>query len=233
MTKSASEIALRSVVGIVPYVGPFLNELVSTFIPDEREKRIKDFESLIEQKLSALSEDYLNEISKRPVHLSLLEQGYKEAVEAVTQNRRVFISNLVSSGVRKEEINLELTSQLFRILRELTDSEVILLRYLSSADDNDDIEFKKMFSDIVERADISSVDDNPEAIMRNALRDNSILTLRRLNLIDSSLTSAGNRSNGNFMKPLGSGKIKYQSTNVTSLGMLFLEYLDMAPEKSS
>ncbi|MET1312405.1 hypothetical protein [Vibrio parahaemolyticus] len=230
MDKSFSEIILRSSVGIVPYVGPFLNELISTFIPDQRSERIEHYQSLLAQKLSALSEDYLNQLGKRPIHLSLLERGYKEAIDAATETRREFIANLVSSGVEKEKIDLELTSHLFRILKEVTDNEVILLRYFASRYESEDREFKEKFRDIVEPIHVLALDPDPDKIRRSALRESSVSTLRRLNLIDSTLVSP--KSSGSFISTRDDA-ITYKSSNVTHLGSLFLEYLEMLPDKSS
>ncbi|WP_054159718.1 hypothetical protein [Rhizobium sp. AAP43] len=118
---------LRSVSGSVPVLGPFLSEIITNVIPNQRMDRLERFLRLLDERLEGLEEGQKTAINGKPEAVALLEDGAMLAARAVSPERLGHIVSLVSSGLKDEDRNLLKWRRTLGILEQLDDLEVAIL----------------------------------------------------------------------------------------------------------
>ena len=219
----------KSIVGIVPFVGPLLSELVNTLIPNQRIDRLSKYVIELEHRLSNAEEALIKEKIKSEEYLSLIEEGYIYASRALTDDRRSYIASIVSNGLTDESIEADNSKYLLNLLSELNDSEVIWLRSYLHPTVGGDEEYREKHSNILKPAVayIGAPDiELDKAALQNSYREH----LERLGLI---------KSNHRFDRKTGmpefdnfSGRPKVSYRDITRLGKMLLKQINLIEDQS-
>lgn len=114
----------RSLAGSMPIAGPFLAELVTAVIPNQRLDRVEAFLFLLAEELDRLG------ASPKATHeasIPLVEEGIAQATRAFTEERRQFLARCVAHGIDADELVKLQELKILRILGELGDDDLLLL----------------------------------------------------------------------------------------------------------
>jgi hypothetical protein len=114
----------RSLAGSAPIAGPFLAELITAIIPNQRLDRVEAFLFLLAAEL-----DRLGASPKATLEASipLVEEGIAQATRAFTDERRQFLARCVAHGIAADELGKLQELKILRILGELGDDDLLLL----------------------------------------------------------------------------------------------------------
>jgi len=123
---------LRGSLGAVPVVGAALAELVGVVIPNQRIERAEGFLLLLAAELSSLIErSRLSEsLLTTETAADLVEEGIAQAIRARSEERLAYIARLVAKGLEQTEVDILLSIRLVRLMAEIDDGELLLLRAL-------------------------------------------------------------------------------------------------------
>ena len=131
-TRSADYVvnALRAIVGPVPIVGPLFSELAGVVVPNQRMERIAKFAQELERRLRDLeaAEGITNRLGNDEF-TDLLEEGIRQASRSLSDERRQYLVSLIVNGLSRENIEYAESRHLLRALDEMSDVEVVWLRY--------------------------------------------------------------------------------------------------------
>jgi hypothetical protein len=128
--------SLRALVGVVPFVGPALAEIITEIVPGQRLDRI---EAYLRQLAVALeqrrekSPEIVHQMH-RPESVDLIEEGAHLAVRALSSARMAYIVHCVASGIEVEHRAKIHHKRVLSILRELDDEEILILEAYAAHD---------------------------------------------------------------------------------------------------
>ncbi len=216
--------AAKSVVGIVPFAGSLLNELVCNIIPNQRIDRLTKYVRELDEKLSKISSERINELLDNESFVDLIEEGFVQASRAISIERRQYIASIVSNGISDEAILLDESKYLLKILQELNDSEIIWLRFFLVTTMSGDEEFRAKNKNIIEPIPTYSGVDN-ETLGKAAIQNSYKEHLERLELITYKIRF--NRTSGIPKYDKNSEKPEKSYTYVTTLGRLLLKQIGL------
>lgn len=218
--------AAKSVLGIVPFAGSLLSELVGNLIPNQRIDRLTKYVKELDEKLSKISSEKITSLIENEDFLDLVEEGFVQASRAITDERRKYIASVVTNGITDEMIQLHESKYLLNILQELNDTEIIWLRYYLVPTIGGDEEFRNKHKNILDHVQTYIGVDN-ETLSKSAIQKSYTEHLERLELIDQKIRF--DRSKG-IPEYDTSGKPKKSYTNITTLGRLVLKQIGLIDE---
>lgn len=117
--------ASRALVNAVPG-GSFLGELITFAIPNQRMDRFAEVLKKVMQEVEDL-EERLNS----PENRDLFEEAGIQSGRAVTDERRLYIANMLKNGLKNSDNSYFEKKKLFSILENLNEVEIILLKQTS------------------------------------------------------------------------------------------------------
>ncbi|MDV6316537.1 hypothetical protein [Idiomarina sp. HP20-50] len=214
---------LKSVLGAVPVAGSLLSEIAGTVIPNQRVDRIADFARKLELRVSHLEHSFFEREIKNEEFTDLVEESLRQAARATTDDRREYLASLLATSLNSKDIEYAESHHLLRILSELSDIEVIWLRFYSNPSLGGDDEFRDLHKDVLGPVEAALGSDQNE-IDKEALQKSYKAHLERLGLISGKVKTDKNK-NPEFDKL--SGEFKRQSLRTTALGGLLLRNIDL------
>lgn len=122
----------RVLAGSVPIAGPFLAEVLTAVIPNQRLDRVEAFLLLLAKELEALS---ATERIIQPANSPLIEEGLVQAGRAFSEERRTYLAKCVAHGVDANEMDKLNELRMLQMLGELRDDDLLLLDALSEQKD--------------------------------------------------------------------------------------------------
>ena len=131
-TRSADYVAtaLRAVMGSVPIVGPLFGELAGVVVPNQRMERIAKFAEKLDRRLRVLeAADDITDRLGNEHFADLLEEGIRQAARSLSDDRRQYLAALVVNSLTTQDIEYSESRHLLRMLNELSDVEIIWLRF--------------------------------------------------------------------------------------------------------
>jgi hypothetical protein len=197
--------AWSAALGTVPAVGSIIAEVVRNIIPNQRQDRISDFLTALDDELGNLQQDVLELRMCTQEFADLFREAAFQATATSSHERRRRLAALLKNSLTHEEVKYEEERKLLSLLEQIADSELIILGYFGTemvgpqAD-----EYYERHEDIVRPPQFeTSMSDEMirDAAMKQEHRDN----LRRLGLI---------------------APRRIGSEGITPLGRLLLEYVD-------
>lgn len=212
--------ALRAVSSMVPIGGPFLSELFSAIIPNQRVDRVVDLINQLNSRLTALEQADIKEKLNIPEALELFEECIQQAARSSNAARHEHIANLLANSLTKEEISFVESKHLLNILNQLTDIEIIWLNYYYQTYVGDPLKFQANHQDII--SFIPPSDDLSE-IAKATLRDNYIQHLERLGLL-THIYKIDHKTNTPRIDPF-THKEMIARYEITPLGRLFIRHV--------
>jgi hypothetical protein len=142
--------AARAALGGVPFVGSLLVELAGTVIPNQRIDRIANFAAALEARLSELERNAAKRFLTNEEFTELVEEALRQAARSTTDERRQYLADLVKRGLAAEDITFQESKHLLRLLGEISDIEVIWLRFYTEPEMGGDVEFREKHQAVLE-----------------------------------------------------------------------------------
>lgn len=205
----------RSLAGSAPIAGPFLAELITAVIPNQRLDRVEAFLAHLAAEL-----DRLGAASKinHEASIPLVEEGIAQATRAFTDERRQFLARCVANGIHAEELGKLQELKILRILGELGDDDLLLLDANNERNGWTKLE--------VIRPPFASLSATDEAHIRHELYRASYRKLEALGLLNFSM------SKGEYDMPQydQDGQLKGHHY-VSSLGRMVLARVGLTDEE--
>ena len=141
---------LKGASGIVPFAGQALGELVAQ-IPGQRFDRFQAFLKILDERLKT-TEMSLEELRTKFTNegfFELYEEACEQAAKTNSEDRRKYLAGIIAKGLTSEEIEIQESQHLLRLLGELNDIEILVLRSYWNDLVSDDREFRQKYQNIV------------------------------------------------------------------------------------
>jgi len=209
--------AMKSAVGILPIVGPFLVELVGLIIPNQRFDRIVKYASQLEEKLHDVDRKTLKFALQNENFTDLMEESIRQAARSLSDERREYLAAIIKNSLTTDSIAFNESKHILRILGEINDIEVIWLRFYLNPVISGDEDFRKKHMAIIEPIDVYM--GAPQSIVdKSTLRESYKEHLVQLGLLSKifeidRLTRIPTQ--------------KMQGYQITSLGKMVLRQIDL------
>lgn len=139
----------KSGLGAIPLAGSLLSEVASSLIPNQRIDRIVKFAEKLEEKLTKLDESYIRTQLTNENFVDVLEEGIIQAAKSLSEERREYISAIIANGLSNKEVKFNETRHFLKLLGEINDVEVILLRFYLVPTIGGDKKFRKKHETII------------------------------------------------------------------------------------
>ena len=107
----------KSIVGVIPIIGPLLSEIVGTVIPNQRIDRLIKYVNVLNDKLSHIPEEIINSIKTDESFIDLIEEGFFQASRAMTDERREYIASVLANGITDDSLAFEESKYLLKLLQ--------------------------------------------------------------------------------------------------------------------
>lgn len=214
----------KSIVGVIPIIGPLLSEIVGTVIPNQRIDRLIKYVNVLNDKLSHIPEEIINSIKTDENFIDLIEEGFFQASRAMTDERREYIASVLANGITDDSLAFEESKYLLKLLQEINDVEVVWLRYYKSLSKGGDEDFEEKHRNILYpiRVSITGPVDK-EAKQSAALQDSYKIHLERLRLIENRIVIDTETRMPEIDRFTGLPKV--HSKSITELGNMLLEQI--------
>lgn len=222
-----STAALRAALSPFPIIGPFLAEAFTVAIPQQRMDRFAkwaaEIDGILKQQKIAISEAIL----KNEEFADLLEEGGRQAVRSLSDERRRYIAQLVTNGLNGEGIETSESKHLLRILGELSDVEVIWLCYHKHLTFGGHQEYWELHKTVLEPAH-AFLGSNPEERGKAALQRSYKEHLTQLDLLTKEFRVDYETKMPEFDRSTGAMKVSHY--NITNLGELLLREIGLSED---
>lgn len=216
-------IAAKGCLGTVPFVGSLLAELAGNVIPNQRIDRITRFALELEMRLGQLERSTLQAQMATPEGADLLEEAMRQAASSLSDERRGYIASLIENGISKSEINGQESKHLLRILGELSDVEIIWLRFYADSTIRGDKDFREKHAAVLEIE--PAFMGAPQSVHdKNSLAKSYKLHLARLGLLQERLAIDQKTK---LLKLDNQGRTEVNGYSLSSLGRLLLRSIGL------
>ncbi|MHC1729503.1 MAG: hypothetical protein AB9866_26450 [Syntrophobacteraceae bacterium] len=209
--------AAKAALGVVPFAGSLLAEVAGTIIPNQRIDRLLKFAEILDRKLLSLKQDFVRSQITNENFTDLLEEGLRQAARSLTDERREYISSVISNSLSSEDIEFLESKHLLRILNELSDIEVIWLRFHLNATIGSDKPFRQKHQAILEPIS-TTIGAPPSTRMKSTIQNSYKEHLVQLGLLEPIFESFGRGQ----PTPASTKPPRITGHKITSLGKLLL-----------
>jgi len=215
----------KSGLGAIPGFGSLFSEVLGQIIPNQRVDRIVTFLSILDKKFEQLQIqfDKIESKMKDEEYINLFEEGIWQAARSSSQERKEHIASLLANSLNDEALNEIQQGVLLSLLGELNDIEILIL-YQHTMKARNDEDFHKKYQDIL-RGPFAHLGSDQETVNQSTIHNTYKEKLIRLNLLKREYKTPKKGELPEFDDK--TGMIKEKSVNLTSLGRLFLKYIDM------
>lgn len=126
--KARGSVVVQGVIGAAPWIGPFLAAAYLASIPDRRIERLKAFARKVDTRLTNLEKERMEASCDDEELLSLVEQAIEQASRASTERRLDQLASAFTNSLGAEERAFADSEHLMKLLGQINDTQVILLR---------------------------------------------------------------------------------------------------------
>ncbi len=211
--------AAKAALGAVPFAGSLLVELAGTVIPNQRIERIVRYAAELDKRLSGLEQEHVRAQLANENFTDLMEEGLRQAARSTSDERRQHISSLIANSLTPEAISFVESKHLLRILGEINDIEIILLRSYLNPTIGGDEEFRSKHEELLRPVPVHM--GSPQSdLQKRTLYDSYKQHLSRLGLLKERFETDSKTKMPKFDS--GTGSPKLRSYQITSLGRLLL-----------
>jgi hypothetical protein len=119
---------LKGVIASIPLVGSFAVELLNVTIPDQRLNRVEKLLAKLESKVMDLDNEQLNPKFKSTVFIDVFEDVVYQSIRATSDERLEYLASVLNYGLRQEEIEHLQIKRILKILAEINDVEILILK---------------------------------------------------------------------------------------------------------
>ncbi|MFC5684645.1 Abi-alpha family protein [Flavobacterium sp. MAHUQ-51] len=210
---------------IFPELG-FLGEIIGNVIPNQRIDRIAKYVKQLDERLSSIPLEKLNKLVENEQFIDLIEESCYMSARIMSDERREYIINIIANGIEEEELDMIQSKQLLKILNELNDIEVILLRYHLHPTIEGDEEFREKHKNLLNGVNKYSHKDEKEFV-NYIMKESYTEHLDRLGLINHIFRLD---KNGQPIIDRITGKPETRYIRITTLGKLLLKKIGFSDE---
>ena len=211
----------KSALGVIPFAGSLLVEIAGNIIPNQRIDRIAKYAEALNTRLSSLKEAVVKANISNDNFTDLIEESMRQAVKALTEERRDYIASLVANSISSEDIEFFESKHLLSILGELNDVEIIWLRLYLNPEMNGDTNFRQKHQEILKPIP-AYIGSGQTVLDKSTLQNSYKEHLSSLGLLEKEFD----------MDTSGQGvKLKTKRFKITSLGRLLLRELGFSDER--
>lgn len=220
--------AAKAVLGMVPFAGSLLAELAGNVIPNQRIDRLTKFAQELEARLSGIDQAHVRSQLNDENFTDLVEEGVRQAARSVSDEKRQYLAALLANGISTEAATYAESKHLLRLLGELSDIEVVWLRfYAEPFVIGEPSEFKERHKDILEPV-MAFLASGQETLDKKALQDSYKEHLASLGLLQQRYETDHKTKQPVFDNFTGGPKVR--GYDITRLGRLLLRHIDLSPE---
>ena len=214
----------RGVLGALPIAGPLVAEVINNFIPNQRIDRISKFVKCLDERLSGLEKQLLENNFNDPYFIDLLEDGFWSAARAISEERINYITSIVVDGISEDKQKNMEAKRFIQILAELNDIEVIILRsYLMHYQEDQD--FHEKHKDIL-APPVSRMGSSDEEVGKSVMYNSYKQNLVKLNLLKPNFKRPKRGEIPEFDEK--TGMMKASGYEITFLGRMLLVHVGLA-----
>jgi hypothetical protein len=217
----------KSVLGAVPFAGPLLSELVGNLIPNQRLDRLTKYVKELEARLSNIGRQKIDNALGNEEGIDLFEEGFVQASRSLTDDRRMYVANVVANGIDDETIEYSESKYILKLLQELNEQEVIWLRFFMVPTIGGDEEFRNKHRNILDPVRAHRGSDE-RTIEKASLQDSYKEHLERIGLIRPLYRMDRNTGMPEFDKFSGKPSVSYR--DLTPIGRMLLKQIGFAEE---
>jgi hypothetical protein len=219
--------AAKAALGAIPFVGSLLAEVAGTVIPNQRIDRVVKFARTLEDRIAEMDRDFVRAQITNENFTDLLEEGIRQAARSLSDERRQYLSSVIAKGLSSDDIEFFESKHLLRILGEINDVEVIILRsYLVPTIGGDD-EFREKHKDIIMQKP-AYIGAPQEILDKAALHTSYKEHLVSLGLLDRRYETDIRTKEPRFDN--FTGGLKVSGYQITPLGRLLLRHIGLSEE---
>ncbi len=222
--------AVKGTLGVVPFAGSLLAELAGTIIPNQRLDRIARFVEVLETKLSALDQGFVQSQLTNESFSDLLEEAARQAARSLSNERRQYIASLIANSLSQRDIEYVESKHLLGILGELNDIEIVWLRYYLEPWIQGDEEFRTKHTNVITPI-VAAMGDTQSVIDKQALQRSYWEHLAQLGLLNPKYQIDRSTHMPEFRRDTGAPEIHGYET--TSLGRLLLRQIGLSEEEQA
>jgi hypothetical protein len=210
-----------------PTLGPYLAELVGMVIPNQKIDRLIKYVAELDKKLVHLEKEPLRAQNKDETFTDLMEDGLRQAAQSLSDERREYIASLVANGIASTEIEYHESKHLLRLLGELSDIELIWLRFYFNSEFGSDENFREKQKNIISPV---SREMGLEQIVydKGAIQDSYKEHLSQFGLLSKKLKT--DQKSGLPIIDKWSGGFEVSGYQITPLGRLLLRRVGLVAE---
>lgn len=164
--------------GLEPW-GSLMTETVLNIIPDQRQERLKSLIDVLNIRTKHLAEDFaeLKQRLQSAEGTDLLEDALDQASRALSNERLEYIASILINGLTEDELEHAGKKRLLSLLGQLSDPEIIILRFHSILSIAEQRKFAEAHKELLMPALLrlrSPQQDIDKAALRNAHTANLI-----------------------------------------------------------
>src|SRR6266568_2664593 len=217
--------AAKAALGAIPFAGSLLVELAGTVIPNQRIERITNFAAELDRRLSGLEQAHVRTQLANENFTDLLEEGLRQAARSTSDERRDHIASVIANSLTPEAISFIESKHVLRILGEINDIEVVLLRFYLHPTMGGDEEFRAKHDEVLQRVPVqlgSPQSDKDKKTMRDSYEQHLV----RLGLLEERFNVDSKTKMPKFDPHTGAPK--RQRLQITPFGRLLLRQVGLA-----
>jgi hypothetical protein len=220
--------AVKALVGAVPFAGSLLAEIAGMIIPNQRIERLSKYAQELEERLSKLDQDFVRAQLRNENFTDLFEENIRQAARSLTDERRQYLASVIANGLSLKDIEFFESKHLLRILGEINDAEVIILRSYLVATIGGDKEFFEKHKEII-MPEPATMGASQKVLDKSALHKSYKEHLNSLGLLEKQYQTDTRTKEMVIDTFTGGPKVK--GYRITSLGRLLLKHIGLANAK--
>lgn len=209
----------RGGLGAIPLAGSVMAEIFDITIPNQRMDRVCNFVLKLNERINTIE---LEALKSNKYFVDLLEDGVRQATKSLTEERNAHIANFISTNRDINEAEYSIKKKLLRILEELTDDDIEILKYFENRWSSQ-VREKKYTGHLLPQASYDALSDEEKYKyrMRTEAWDTHVHSLVQLRLLEAE-RELPNIDNTNRHLDRKTGLPKVTGHKITHLGKLLL-----------
>ncbi|WP_155243252.1 hypothetical protein [Brucella anthropi] len=219
---------VRSTVGLIPFAGPIISELITHFIPNQRQDRIADYVRRLNEKTERFDRNAFRNTATTTDGIDLFEDGAFQSARATSDERREYIANVVAYGLSGEQKERIEAKRILNILSQIDDQQIIILasqheKYLFDDD------FRDRHENIL-TPPFAHFQSDEDEIAQEAMYDVALDQLFKLGLLKRQFKAPRSTSDLSFDPK--TGMLKSTGKSISAMGRLILRRIGLTEDEN-
>ncbi|HPI41903.1 MAG TPA: hypothetical protein PLJ21_13930 [Pseudobdellovibrionaceae bacterium] len=213
---------INATFGEIPIIGGALVELLSSVIPNQRIDRMVEFIKILNEKLTSQEQELLKSQILDENFNGLLQDVIDSTIKTIGKERKNHFAKIVQSGLTSNKQELIELRLITRILKEINDIEMIILKYHSIRTSNESSIFLQKNRNILESERLF-VGASKEQEKQHFMYKGYLYHLVSLGLLDVNYEV---KEESNRISDKSEFKINSKNHKITEFGKMIVEMLN-------